>query len=147
MKILNYKISYLAIFILFSSYTCLLAIYAVKTVYYYTNGLAWWFYCALLTISFWYFVYHCFLLRPYWKLLSFFLSFFLGYIPLEVNLPWIADLVFSNKKNLSGFAEKLPYSLGLLMDILFYPALVFILLMISKVTLIRSTESKSASTD
>jgi hypothetical protein len=59
-------------------------------------------------------------------------SFFLGYFPLEVVIPMVVDLLTSNEKSLSGLAEMVPYRLGIWVDILLYPLLVSVVLVIAR---------------
>lgn len=129
------RISYLRICMLFGLYILLVAIFSVKTIYYYNSNTAWWWgYFSLLTISFLYFSYHSLSSKPHWIWLLVFLSFFLGYFPLEVVVPELGNLVINEGRGLSDLAKKFPHnSFGVLVDILFYPLLMSILLLTTKV--------------
>jgi hypothetical protein len=60
------------------------------------------------------------------------MSFLIGYMPYEVVFPGIVDLIVNPKPRFSGLSEFLPSYLRAILDVLFYPSLVFILLLFVK---------------
>ncbi|MBQ0775914.1 MAG: hypothetical protein KBT87_14685 [Gammaproteobacteria bacterium] len=59
-------------------------------------------------------------------------SFLLGYVPYEIMIPFGIDLISSSEPQLSGLSRSFPVAIGVSVDLLFYPALYFILLLLSK---------------
>lgn len=111
----------------------LLGLFSLKTIYYYSSdNLAWWMYLAGITFAFLYAVYYCLSEQHYWFYVLALLSILIGYVPYEIELPRVVALIVNPELNLSGLSKKLPLFAGMIVDIFFYPLLVFMLLLMAK---------------
>ena len=124
-------------------YVLLCAIFSLQTIYYYNyENLGWWLYFFCMTCAFYIAVFYCLGEKRSCLLLFTTMAFFIGYMPYEVVLPRIVDLIVNPKPELSGLSQILPSYLRVLIDVLFYPFLVFILLLsMKKITLIRRKQA------
>ncbi len=131
-----WELSALKVVALLVAYILLLAVYSIKTIYYYAyQNLAWWIYFAGITFVYLYAVHYSLSEGRHWLLVFAMLSIFIGYVPYEVELPRMISLIINPELNISTIFRKLPLFAGVAADILFYPLLVFILLlMVKKIT-------------
>jgi hypothetical protein len=53
-------------------------------------------------------------------------------VPYEIELPRVIALIVNPELNLSGLSKKLPIFAGMIVDIFFYPLLIFMLLFMTK---------------
>ncbi len=133
---LLWGLSALKIVALLGVFFLLLGLYSLQTIYYYPyHHLAGWMYLAGITLLYLFAVYYSLSEGRHWLLVFAMLSIFIGYVPYEVELPRMISLIINPELNISAIFRKLPLFAGVAADILFYPLLVFILLlMVKKIT-------------
>lgn len=114
-------------------YILLCAVFSLQTIYYFEyQNKGWWLYFLCMTCAYLYSVFYCWSGKRHWVVLLGAMSFLIGYMPYEVVFPGIVDLIVNPKPRFSGLSEFLPSYLRAIMDALFYPSLVFILLFFVK---------------
>lgn len=133
---LLWGLSALKIAALLGLFLLLLGLYSLKTIYYYSyQNLAWWMYLAGITLVYLYAIHYSLSEGRYWLIVFAMLSIIIGFMPYEIMLPEITSRVTNPELNISAIFRKLPVLAGVVADVLFYPLLVFIiLLMVKKVT-------------
>ena len=131
------KLSIYRMSVLLILYILLFTVFSLQTIYYFKfQNKGWWLYFLCMTCAYLYSVFYCWAGKRHWVVLLGAMSFLIGYIPYEVVFPGILDLIVNTKPRFSELSVFLPSYLRAILDLLFYPSLVFILLLfVKKITL------------
>lgn len=114
-----FKFSFLKILLLIIGYFVVLGIFSLQTIYYFSyHNVAGWVYLCVVTLAYIYGVYYL-LNKPYSIFVLFGVAIIIGFIPYEETWKHALNLTSHSIDDLSAIGKNL-------MDIFFYPFLLFI---------------------
>lgn len=126
-----YKFSIYELVLLVGIFLMVLGVFSLKTIYYFSyQNIVWLIYLVALTVLFSYAVYYACSGKSYCFIVLLLIATLIGYMPYEEEYIRVVELINNPIENLSALAQKIPFIIGVCVDIFLYPLLIVLSLMV-----------------